>query len=46
MSERAPELSIVIPAYNEEARLPRTLARIREYFSARRVLPDLPRISR
>jgi dolichyl-phosphate beta-glucosyltransferase len=29
----APELSIVIPAYNEEARLPRALARISEYFS-------------
>lgn len=28
-----PELSIVIPAYNEEARLPRALARIAEYFS-------------
>jgi glycosyltransferase involved in cell wall biosynthesis len=42
MTGAAPELSIVIPAYNEEARLPRTLARIREYFSASRVLPDLP----
>jgi dolichyl-phosphate beta-glucosyltransferase len=41
MNEPAPELSIVIPAYNEEARLPRTLARIREYFSARRVWPEL-----
>ncbi len=30
MSSR-PELSVVIPAYNEEARLPRSLARIREY---------------
>lgn len=30
---QAPELSIVIPAYNEEARLPRALARISEYFS-------------
>lgn len=26
-----PELSIVVPAYNEEARLPHSLARIREY---------------
>ncbi|HUO34464.1 MAG TPA: dolichyl-phosphate beta-glucosyltransferase [Candidatus Acidoferrum sp.] len=26
-----PELSIIIPAYNEEARLPRTLGRIRDY---------------
>jgi dolichyl-phosphate beta-glucosyltransferase len=33
MSERPPELSIIIPAYNEEKRLPRTLARIREYFA-------------
>jgi dolichyl-phosphate beta-glucosyltransferase len=30
-----PELSIVIPSYNEEKRLPRTLARIREYFEGR-----------
>lgn len=41
MNQPGPELSIVIPAYNEEARLPRTLARIREHFSARRVLPEL-----
>jgi len=30
-----PELSIIIPAFNEERRLPRTLARIREYFGDR-----------
>jgi dolichyl-phosphate beta-glucosyltransferase len=30
-----PELSIVIPSYNEEKRLPRTLTRIREYFAGR-----------
>jgi dolichyl-phosphate beta-glucosyltransferase len=30
-----PELSIVIPSYNEEKRLPRTLARVREYFAGR-----------
>jgi glycosyltransferase involved in cell wall biosynthesis len=30
-----PELSIIIPSYNEEKRLPRTLARIREYFEGR-----------
>ena len=32
MSDPAPELSIVIPAYNEEKRLPRTLVQIRDYF--------------
>lgn len=31
---KPPELSIVIPAYNEEARLPRALARIRDYLAA------------
>jgi dolichyl-phosphate beta-glucosyltransferase len=36
MNEHALELSIVIPAFNEEKRLPRTLRRIREYFSGRR----------
>lgn len=36
MSER-PELSIIIPAYNEEKRLPRTLARIEDYFSAKKI---------
>jgi dolichyl-phosphate beta-glucosyltransferase len=35
----APELSIIIPAYNEEGRLARTLLRIREYFAGRRVPP-------
>lgn len=33
MSDRAPELSIIIPAYNEEKRLPRALAQIRDYFA-------------
>jgi dolichyl-phosphate beta-glucosyltransferase len=33
----APELSIVIPAYNEEGRLGRALSRIREYFTERSV---------
>jgi dolichyl-phosphate beta-glucosyltransferase len=31
MSSGAPDLSIVVPAYNEEMRLPKTLARIQEY---------------
>lgn len=30
----APRLSVVVPAYNEEERLPRTLARLYEYYSA------------
>ncbi|MBZ5502928.1 MAG: glycosyltransferase family 2 protein [Acidobacteriia bacterium] len=34
MSNAAPELSIVIPAYNEEKRLGRTLARLRDYFAS------------
>jgi dolichyl-phosphate beta-glucosyltransferase len=35
MTSGDPELSIVIPAFNEEKRLPRALERIREYFSTR-----------
>ncbi len=35
MSDPAPELSIVIPAFNEENRLGATLARIHDYFSGR-----------
>jgi glycosyltransferase involved in cell wall biosynthesis len=31
--ERSPDLSIVIPAYNEERRLARTLGRIRDFFA-------------
>jgi len=34
MSQRPPALSIIIPAYNEEKRLPSTLVRIRDYFAA------------
>jgi glycosyltransferase involved in cell wall biosynthesis len=34
MTGEAPELSIIIPAYNEEARLPRTLTRIQDYLAA------------
>ncbi len=42
----APELSIVIPAYNEEGRLGRALSRIREYFTGRSVPPGVaPEIS-
>jgi glycosyltransferase involved in cell wall biosynthesis len=33
--DAAPELSIVIPAYNEEARLPRAFERIRDFLAAR-----------
>jgi glycosyltransferase involved in cell wall biosynthesis len=34
MNSAAPELSIVIPSYNEEARLPRGLEKIRAYVAA------------
>ncbi len=37
----APELSIVIPAYNEEGRLGRAISRIRDYFAGRRVPPGV-----
>lgn len=35
MTGESPELSIIIPAYNEEARLPRTLGRIQDYLVTR-----------
>lgn len=35
MTPPAPELSIIIPAYNEESRLPRALERIRSYLASR-----------
>jgi dolichyl-phosphate beta-glucosyltransferase len=41
MNARDPELSIIIPAFNEEKRLPRALARLRDYFSARGAANDL-----
>jgi dolichyl-phosphate beta-glucosyltransferase len=34
MNQLPPELSIIIPAFNEKKRLGRTLARIRDYFGA------------
>ena len=34
-----PDLSIIIPAYNEESRLPRTLNRVRDYFAGKNVSP-------
>jgi dolichyl-phosphate beta-glucosyltransferase len=34
MNEGSPELSVIIPAFNEEKRLGRTLTRIRDYFAA------------
>lgn len=40
MSHRAPEISIVIPAYNEEKRLPRTLTKLRDFFSETRWTAD------
>jgi dolichyl-phosphate beta-glucosyltransferase len=41
MNAPAPELSVVIPAYNEERRLPETLRRIRKYLEARRVSAEV-----
>jgi dolichyl-phosphate beta-glucosyltransferase len=35
MRDGAPELSIVIPAYNEEKRLPRALSQIHDFFAAK-----------
>jgi dolichyl-phosphate beta-glucosyltransferase len=37
----APELSIVIPCYNEEQRLPRTIEQIERYFDGKRVSYEL-----
>ena len=41
MSPTAPELSVVIPAYNEERRLPETLRRVRAYLQARRLAAEV-----
>ena len=40
VDERAVELSIVIPAYNEEKRLARTFRHIRDYFSRCQIKPS------
>ena len=40
MNSPAPELSIIIPAYNEEARLPRAFERIRSYLTSRGMNAD------
>jgi len=37
MNPLPPDFSIIIPAYNEETRLPRTLTRIRDYLAAKGV---------
>jgi dolichyl-phosphate beta-glucosyltransferase len=39
MSARPPEISVIVPAYNEEKRLGRTLTRIRDYFAGRAMGP-------
>ncbi len=39
MSALQPELSVIIPAYNEERRLRPTLARIHEYFASQGIHP-------
>jgi dolichyl-phosphate beta-glucosyltransferase len=36
MNDRVPELSIVIPAFNEERRLPRALGLLADYFAAKK----------
>jgi glycosyltransferase involved in cell wall biosynthesis len=41
MSGTPPELSIIIPAYNEEQRLPRALQRIVEFIAARRLSAEV-----
>jgi glycosyltransferase involved in cell wall biosynthesis len=41
MSASSPELSIIIPAYNEERRLPQTLERIRKYIAERQLRAEV-----
>lgn len=41
MLKMAPELSVIIPAYNEEKRLPSTLNLLREYFSQSVIIPEI-----
>ena len=41
MSDASPELSIIIPAYNEELRLPRTLDRVRAWIEASRISAEV-----
>jgi dolichyl-phosphate beta-glucosyltransferase len=40
MTDGQPNLSIIIPAYNEEKRLARTLSRIRDYLAAQGLGPE------
>lgn len=40
-----PHLSVVVPAYNEEQRLPRTLARLHEYYEAQDYSYDVTVVS-
>jgi dolichyl-phosphate beta-glucosyltransferase len=41
----APYLSVIVPAYDEEARLPRTLARLREYYDTQQYAYDVTVVS-
>ncbi|HET9402811.1 MAG TPA: dolichyl-phosphate beta-glucosyltransferase [Candidatus Acidoferrales bacterium] len=41
MSDASPELSIVIPSYNEELRLPRTLERVRAWICAAAITAEV-----
>ena len=41
MTLPCPQLSIVIPAYNEEARLPRTLKRIQSWLDYRKLSAEV-----